>query len=185
MARQRNGNRRLLGLAASALILGLAACTEVKKELGAGRNSPDEFMVVKNTPLTLPPDYTLRPPVNPGEAAPSEDAASAAKTALLGDSAPVAAKKSAAASALLDKLGAGTADPKIRQKIDADNGYISLENRSVAEQLIFWDDARADPVINPAAEAERIKKNQAAGKPLNEGLAPKIEKKKGALEKIF
>jgi hypothetical protein len=181
--------------AAAAVILSLSACTSVKKELGVDRNSPDEFMVVKNTPLTLPPDYTLRPPLNPDEAAAAtvDDAASAAQAALIGEvKTATAAKKSASETALLGNLGAAAADPDIRQKIDADNGYISLKNRSVADQIIFWSDETAPipedapaSVVNPAAEAERLKKNKAAGKPLNEGNVPVIEKKTGALDKIF
>ncbi|MCE9507705.1 MAG: DUF3035 domain-containing protein [Alphaproteobacteria bacterium] len=193
MTRQKNG--LFLG-AAAAVILSLSACTSVKRELGVDRNSPDEFMVVKNTPLTLPPDYTLRPPLNPDAAAAAtvDDAASAARAALIGEvktTAP-AAQKSASEAALLGKLGATAADPEIRQKIDADNGYISLKNRSVADQIIFWSDETAPipedapaSVVNPAAEAERLKKNKAAGKPLNEGDVPVIEKKTGTLDKIF
>jgi hypothetical protein len=187
-------NRLFLGAAITAIILSVSACGPVKKELGIDRNSPDEFMVVKNTPLTLPPDYTLRPPLNPDEAATAaaNNAASAAQTALIGESPATSTQKSASDAVLLDKLGAAAADPEIRQKIDADNGYISLKNRSVADQLIFWNDETAPvtedtptSVVDPAAEAARLKKNKAAGKPLNEGNIPVIEKKNGALGKIF
>ena len=45
-------------LAAGALAVSLAGCGE----FGYGKNPPDEFNVVKNPPLILPPDYNLRPP---------------------------------------------------------------------------------------------------------------------------
>lgn len=170
--------------------LALAACSSVKKELGVSRNSPDEFAVVKRAPLTLPPDYALRPPAEPGAAADAEKAADRAKAALMGTtSAPAAA--GAADHALLGKIGAAAANPDIRKVIDEENGYISLENRTVADKLIFWNDEEVSPdraptsVVDPKAEAERLKKNQAEGKPVNEGEVPVIEKKKSTLDKIF
>ena len=54
--------RKWVLFAALAAALSLSACADMKKELGIGRNSPDEFMVVKRAPLTLPPDDDLRPP---------------------------------------------------------------------------------------------------------------------------
>ena len=40
-------------------VLTLSACGSKK---GAIYNAPDEKQVKENKPLTLPPDYTLRPP---------------------------------------------------------------------------------------------------------------------------
>ena len=170
--------------------LALSACSDVKEELGVGRNSPDEFTVVKRAPLTLPPDYTLRPP---GEAANTEqtaDAASQAKAAVLGkDTAPVAA--GAADKTMLEKLGVASIDPDIRKQIDEDNGYIALKNRTVADKLIFWDDNgpsdknSPDSVVDPKKEAERIKKNKEEGKPINDGDVPVIKKKQSTIDKIF
>jgi hypothetical protein len=39
--------------------------------------------------------------------------------------------------------------------------------------------------VDAKAEAERLKKNQAEGKPANAGDVPVIEKKQGTLDKIF
>ncbi len=38
---------------------------------GGGKNSPDEFIIVKKAPLAMPPEYNLRPP-KPGEPRPQE-----------------------------------------------------------------------------------------------------------------
>ncbi|TAL37176.1 MAG: DUF3035 domain-containing protein, partial [Alphaproteobacteria bacterium] len=76
--------RKSILFAAIALSLSLSACSDVKKELGMGRNSPDEFMVVKRAPLTLPPDYDLRPPAE-GSAPPAAEASTQAKTTLMGE----------------------------------------------------------------------------------------------------
>ena len=49
-------------LAASSLIAG---CTDFKKSIGLEPTLPDEFAVESRAPLTLPPDFELRPP-SPG-----------------------------------------------------------------------------------------------------------------------
>ena len=66
---QRLGVVRLV-LVASA-VLALTACEGVKKQFGLAKQSPDEFRVVARAPLSLPPDFTLRPP-EPGAVRPQE-----------------------------------------------------------------------------------------------------------------
>ncbi len=47
-------------------VLSLAACSSATKEkLGIAKKAPDEFMVVPRAPLSLPPEYNLRPVVEP------------------------------------------------------------------------------------------------------------------------
>ena len=62
--RQRGAGRALAaGLGVLALAAALSACAGLK-------NAPDEFAVLRSAPLTLPPDYQLRPP-QPGAARPN------------------------------------------------------------------------------------------------------------------
>jgi hypothetical protein len=62
--------------------LSLAACGDVKKLMGIEKTSPDEFAVESRAPLTIPPDFDLRPPA-PGAGRPQEaSAASKAKNAI-------------------------------------------------------------------------------------------------------
>ena len=42
------------------LCLGLLACSSAKKAI---YQAPDESLVIQNRPLTLPPEYELRPPM--------------------------------------------------------------------------------------------------------------------------
>ncbi len=66
------------------LSLSLAACSGTKKQLGLERDPPDEFAVVTRAPLSLPPDYKLRPP-EPGAPRPQEAPVSAqAREAVFG-----------------------------------------------------------------------------------------------------
>lgn len=177
-------------LALAAAAVGLAACTDVKKELGVARNSPDEFTVVKRAPLTLPPDYNLRPPVDPNTPMPEQSTTAQARDVVLGKSEkPV--KEGAAEQAFLGKLGVSAAQPGIRQTIDEENGYISLKNQPVSQKLIFWNDTAPSlddapsSTVDAAKEKARLEKNKAEGKPVNEGQVPVIEKKKNTLEKLF
>ncbi|TVQ33944.1 MAG: DUF3035 domain-containing protein [Geminicoccaceae bacterium] len=81
--------------------------------LGMGRRAPDEFQVVQRAPLTLPPNFALRPP-EPGAARPQEGTpAQRAQVALTGAPMPVA-DATPGQAALLASAGAATADPEIR-----------------------------------------------------------------------
>ena len=176
----------LLALAA----LALSGCQSVKKELGVGRNSPDEFAVVKRAPLSMPPDYTLRAPET-GEAPAAAIASNQAKTIVLGKPAAEPATDGSADSALLQKLGTQNADPLVREKISEENGYIALENQKLVDKLIFWkepDVTDADlpaSQVDAAKEAERIKQNEKQGAPVTQGDTPVVEEKKGTIDKIF
>jgi len=44
----------------------LVGCGGISDKLGLEKRAPDEFAVVRNAPLSLPPDFHLRPP-KPGE----------------------------------------------------------------------------------------------------------------------
>jgi len=47
----------------------LTGCAWLGDSLGAGKNPPDEFVVVDKRPLVAPPDFKLRPP-EPGKPSP-------------------------------------------------------------------------------------------------------------------
>ncbi|MDE1151929.1 MAG: DUF3035 domain-containing protein [Micavibrio sp.] len=181
--------QKITVLLAAALLVSVAGCSSVKKEFGVGRQSPDEFMVVKRAPLTLPPDYDLRPP-SADSAPPASEAANQAKTAMLGAQGAEATKGSAE-NELLTKMGAQSASADIRSTIDRENGIISLQNRTLVDKLIFWSDDPNDDskvpssVVNAKAEADRIKKDQAAGAPVSGTGVPVIEKKQSTIEKLF
>ena len=49
----------------------LSGCTDTRRALGLEKSTPDEFNVVSRAPLSLPPDYRLRPP-QPGATRPQE-----------------------------------------------------------------------------------------------------------------
>jgi Protein of unknown function (DUF3035) len=52
----------------------IAGCTDLKKTMGLEPTLPDEFAVESRAPLTIPPDFDLRPP-QPGASRPQEKSA--------------------------------------------------------------------------------------------------------------
>jgi hypothetical protein len=69
----RGSGRRLLTSAFVALggTLALTGCADLKQAMGLEPTMPNEFAVESNPPLTIPPDYDLRPP-EPGAPRPQE-----------------------------------------------------------------------------------------------------------------
>jgi hypothetical protein len=126
--------RSLLIIAA----LGLAAtgCSSVGKALGGGKNPPDEFAIVTKAPLTLPPDYALRPP-RPGETRPQEKSTSErAQELLVGDASKT--PPSQGELLLVQQVGALNIDPNIRQLLGAENGGHIAKDASLANRVLFW-----------------------------------------------
>jgi Protein of unknown function (DUF3035) len=52
----------------------VAGCTDFKRAIGLEPGMPDEFAVESRAPLTIPPDFDLRPPT-PGAPRPQEKSA--------------------------------------------------------------------------------------------------------------
>lgn len=108
----------------------------IGRAVGAGKNAPDEFAIATKAPLVVPPDFALRPP-RPGETRPQELSPSErAQQVLLGDAA--AAPPTVGEQLLLRKAGALGADPSIRAVLAAENGDRAEKDRSLANQLLFW-----------------------------------------------
>jgi hypothetical protein len=176
-----------------ALLLALSGCTQARQALGLNKQSPDEFQVVARAPLSLPPDYNLRPPM-PGAPRPQEGTArDQAQTAvfgtyqtggLIGDPPPGSSQGEAA---LLQSAGATGIDPNIRQLVDQETSDIIAQDQRFIDSLIFWRDPQPPgEVIDPAAEQQRLQENAALGKPVNEGDTPIIERRDRAIfEGIF
>jgi hypothetical protein len=63
--------RLLPAVVCIAAVLLLSACTDFKRAVGIEKTAPDEFAVEQRAPLTIPPDFDLRPPA-PGAPRPQE-----------------------------------------------------------------------------------------------------------------
>ena len=188
---------RILLLAAG---LGVAGCSgeDLSRQIGIMRDVPDEFQVTTRAPLSMPPDFTLRPP-SPGAARPQEltapqsaEAALAPQTAIgAADSQQLVGRPAGGSSpgqqALIGALGK-PAPADIREKLQHD-AAIDSPGPGITDQLMFW---RKTPqpgvVVDPQKEQQRLRENAALGRKVDVGDTPIIQRGQqggGLLDGIF
>lgn len=192
-----------------AMPLLLAACEAggVRDTLGLNRDAPDEFTVVSRPPLSIPPEFTLRPP-KPGEPPRGISADEQAKSILTGK--PVSTRLtdpskleepsvetavtpvvqsevlSGGAASLLKRAGADSADDSIREKLNVDE--VTPRDVSDADNLLdqLTGSEKPEPTVDAVKEAERLRANKDENKPVNEGEVPEEGvKKRSLIDRIF
>lgn len=178
------------------LLLGvLTACEAggVQETLGINREAPDEFVVVSRPPLSVPPEFDLKPPT-PGAISPHESTRHRAKGAVLRNKKPdtavegvsVSDASSSADAVFFGKLRVDDANPEIRQILGVD--ITKKPDTSGAKTLLEKLNASPteQPVVDAKKETERLRKNKKEGKSVTEGETPTMEKQnKGILDAIF
>jgi hypothetical protein len=181
-----------LGLACT-----LTGCSAMKSALGMDKRPPDEFAIVTKAPLVVPPDFALRPP-RPGAQDTQEltSTQSAAQTVFGREvEKPTATgSQSPGEVALLESAGADRADAGIRDQVAADNKSAVTKGDSLTDRLMFWKGEKEDATVDHAAEAERIRNNEATGQAPAEGApqasasadpAPATKKKGGFFSHLW
>ena len=153
--------RSLILVSCFALFATTACTSGVRQALGTERSAPDEFRVVTIAPLTVPPEYNLRPP-QPGELR-AEDIFTdrQAQRALFGD---LDSSNATDAEILFAaRAGAADANPDVRALIDGETAAVIRKNEGLADRVMFWRgndaivDAEGNP-IDPEVERERIER---------------------------
>lgn len=109
--------RKYVWLVLAATVPFVTACGDTR--LLGDRAIPDEMMVVEGPPLSLPPNFNLRPP-RKGEAASVLDGGATAQQILTGTPAAAADGTAAVPDWLLQQAGAEKIDPDIRSKLEAE-----------------------------------------------------------------
>jgi len=136
-------------LAAASAVTG---CSTFQSAIGSAKVSPDEFRVVTRAPLTLPPDYSLRPPA-PGEPRPQElESDDEARAAIFGTD--VGTQASAAERALVAAAGADAVDPNVREQVDFEGSNVVHRSESVADRIIAFQGSAAEAAQPLDAEGE-------------------------------
>ena len=170
------------------LVLALGACENLRDQLGLSKKSPDEFTVLTNAPLSLPPDYILRPP-EPGAARPQELSIQDQVKAALFNASPerVGGLASAGENALLARAGSRAEDSGIRTIINRDNAIYAEEGDSFIDSMIFWRDAQQPgTIIDAAKEDQRLQEAEAIGEDPGAGDTVVIKRRQqGIFDGLF
>jgi len=114
----------------------LSACSSGgnwKQTLGIEPTSPDEFAVESRAPLTIPPDFDLRPPA-PGAARPQETSVASKAQGVVDNAGPGEPGKQA--SGTLHYTGTNLADPNAQ-----------IADQSLAAKLLQSNDTNDSAVV--------------------------------------
>lgn len=175
-------------LTGTGLLLASCSGSGLSRTFGLTRDSPDAFAVTTRAPLSMPPDFTLRPP-RPGAPRPMEQSArTQAQEALVPQTAlgtPGSAGVTPGQEALIQQAGP-PAPAHIRRTIEADE-RIQESDQGFFDRLMFW--KRPQPhgiLVDPQKEAKRLRENAALGESPENGDTPIIQPhRKGLLEGLF
>jgi Protein of unknown function (DUF3035) len=178
---------RLTAPVTALVLLGGCSTSSLSRTFGLTRDAPDEFTVVTRAPLSMPPDFSLRPP-QPGALRPQDQSdRSQAESALVPEAAlgGSPAGVSAGQAALVRDAGGG-APADIRQRVDQE-ARLDTGNDGFVDKLLYWrkpDTQKA--VVDPQQEAKRLQQNSALGQSPETGDTPIIrDKKTGWFQDLF
>lgn len=171
-------------------LLALAGCAKTRDALGLTNKAPDEFAVVDNPPLSMPPDFTLPVPrpgmENPRGENPSEKAAQALfgsdnmkAVPQQGVNTLLAQKLTPSEAALVQQSGALQANPYVRRELAQDSVTDVSATRQLINDLLFWK-KKKEPgtVVDPVAEAGRLKMAKEQAQPVSSGVTTAYEQGK-------
>ncbi len=194
MMAEKMTNKTSILLALLLVVPVLHGCTSQQSNVfGEDKRAPDEFAVYSRAPLSMPPDFGLRPPKpgadRPQTLTPRNDA----KDALLANTgkapptpaqtaAQDAADQTPGIRALLNNAGADQANPDIRSIVNSETAALSGGNdEGFTDNILFWRKTTGlkGAVIDPAVEERRMRKKKSAGDTIEETAAPKIERRGG------
>ncbi len=174
---------------ATLVLAGCGSGMDLSRSFGLTRDAPDEFTVTTQVPLSMPPNFNVRPP-DPGAPRPQQlseqQQAQEALVPQIALNGPPTGAPSTGQAALVQAAGP-TAPTNIRNEVDNEAAAAANQNESFVDKLLFW---RESPppgiVVDPQKEAQRIRENAALGRSQDSGNTPIIQpRKKGWLEGLF
>lgn len=128
----------LLAGAGLSLVLLLPGCSDLRIALGMDRVGPDEFAIESRAPLTIPPDFNLRPPT-PGAPRPQEVTAAERARRVVDTAGPGEPGRQATA-VLKPSEGAATGGPQL-------DSSQQVGQNSLASKLLGTSDSDAGATV--------------------------------------
>ena len=150
----------------------IVSCSKVRESAGVNRKNIDEFTVIANPPLVIPPDFNLLPPDQLEEKNLDKAESDLAKEILFGlegetnnDNSELSTMEN-----ILSESNADETDDSIRNEIDE---QFASEKGSISKS---WDDEME--ILDSISESERIRKKLLNNDTESNEEAPKIKVKK-------
>ena len=127
------------------------SCSKVRESAGVNRKNIDEFSVIENPPLVIPPDFNLLPPDQLEEKNLDKAESDLAKEILFGldDENDNNNSELSTMEKILSKSNADEIDDSIRDEIDE---QFASEKRSMSKS---WDDEIE--ILDSITESERLR----------------------------
>lgn len=145
-------------LTAGAALAATTACSS-----GSGSRTPDEFRVVTMAPLTVPPEYQLRPP-GTGDSLPAEvDPQQVSTVTAFGTT--IGTNASASERALVAAAEANAVSGLVRAQVDYEETKTIRKKSSVVDRILFWQSDEADEDGDSATGGGEITIERAKGAP--------------------
>jgi len=149
---------------AVALPLSLSGCSDIRQAFGLEKTVPNEFDVVSNAPLAIPPDFNLRPPSPGAPPTQGESPTAQAKETIFraaGETASAAnadANLSPGESDILKAAGASGDQGDIRQVVNAEAAESHPFDNSFVDRLVFWRQNKKaqKELLDPVKETARL-----------------------------
>jgi hypothetical protein len=159
----------------------------LSRTFGISRDAPDEFTVTTRAPLSMPPDFSLRPP-RPGATRPQEQSVQRQAEETLVPQVALGTPQVTSTpgeQALLEQAGPQVPN-SIRQQVNQD-ASLDSNDPGFVDKLLFWKKQQPETVmVDPQREAQRIRQNAALGDNPDNGETPIIQpKRKGWLASLF
>ena len=162
----------------------LSSCSAVRESAGVTRKSLDEFKVVENPPLVIPPDFNLLPPEQLEKKNIDNVETELAQEILFGLDENLENnenEKLSIMNQILESTEASNVDPNIRKEIDE---QFANEMKTDSIYQIEWD--TEIEVLDAIKESERIRNQLIQGKSIAEGEVPTtIQKTKKKKKRFF
>ena len=162
----------------------LSSCSEVRKSAGVTRKSLDEFQVVENPPLVIPPDFNLLPPEQLEKKNIDNVETELAQEILFGLDENLENneyEKLSIMNQILELTEANSIDSSIRNEIN------ELFANEINTDNIYQTEWNSEiEVLDAIKESERIRNQLFQGKSITEGEIPtKIQKTTKKKKRFF